>query len=578
MLIGGFILHKFIRTYISVFALIGIFSCINKSTVEVNSFKNEKNYGFEVVSTEKCRVCVNSEMQIVQLEKVNPKLDKEKIKLEIEKSELVMINGIGRNSKVSYSIADSNICKIEKVSLSKYSIVGLKDGATSVEFIVNGDSFPLEVEVWHNCRFGEWSVVKDSTCFRKGSKERYCTICNSVETEEIEKKQHNYKDCVCTECYSTLYTNDVDNEIVLTESICSENGIPRDGNVVIPKYVSHKGKKYKVVGIGVGLFISRNITFVELPDSIRYIGEYAFDGCEKLKKCELKEGVGYIGKAAFQCCYALEMIDLPDSVWFVGNFAFNHNSGLRNKEIKLPDSLEHLGEDIHCPAHMFYDCGMDGVFDSFSISKNNKYYKVIDGILYTRDGKTLVSIPVGKKFKNGVLEIPKGVENLGELSFSRNKNVKEIVIPDSLAVDSSISEVESRYYLNNGNDLSVGCYGYSGVERYSCYPDSERYQCIDGVLYSKDLSRLIAVPNQYSGDLAIPEGVKDWSKEAIWSEVEYFRGMAMNKIRSIEIPKSIISIDERQIEVINNLVDMYCVRVSSNNSKYVVRNGYLVCK
>lgn len=32
-----------------------------------------------------CRVCTNSEMQIVQLENVNPRLDKEKIKLEIEK-------------------------------------------------------------------------------------------------------------------------------------------------------------------------------------------------------------------------------------------------------------------------------------------------------------------------------------------------------------------------------------------------------------------------------------------------------------------------------------------------------------
>lgn len=227
---------------------------------------------------------------------------------------------------------------------------------------------------------------------------------------------------------------------------------------------------------------------------------------------------------------------------------------------------------------VLYDCGTDGEFESFSISDSNKYYKVIDGILYTKDGKTLVSIPVGKFFKDGIFEIPKGVENLGELSFSRNKSVKEIVIPDSLKVDSGISSAESKYYLNDGNDLSVGCYGYSGVERYSCYPDSKKYQCLNGVLYDKDLSRLIAVPNQYSGDLVVPEGVKYWNREAIWSEEEYFKGMAMNKIKSITIPSSIVSIDKGQIEVINNLVDIYNIGVVSNSSRYVVNNGYLVCK
>lgn len=70
------------KSDISVFALIGIFGCINKSTVEVNSFKMKRI----MVLRRNCRVCTNLEMQIVQLENVNPKLDKEKIKLEIEKN------------------------------------------------------------------------------------------------------------------------------------------------------------------------------------------------------------------------------------------------------------------------------------------------------------------------------------------------------------------------------------------------------------------------------------------------------------------------------------------------------------
>lgn len=571
-------MNRFIKTYLTVFTIIGAFGCTNIKCVEVNDFDNIKDYGFEVLSTEENTICINSEIQIVELDKVKPKLDKENINLEVEKEEIVTIKGISEKSNVEYVVNNSDVCSVAKKEFNKYIIHGLNDGDTSVKFKINGDIHPLMVSVWHNCDYGEWLVEEDSTCTKVGSKKRICRICSKEEVGEIDKKPHKYRDCICEDCYNVNYVNEEENEIILTESLCIENGIDNSGDVIIPKYINTNGKEYKVVGIGVGLFMGKDITSIDLPDSIRYIGGFAFDGCEQLTRCYMKEGIGYIGDAAFQCCYNLERLDLPNSVWFIGNFAFNHNSELRNSVITLPEDLEQLGEDIHYPAHMFYDCGERGVFTSFNISNDNAYYKVEDGILYTKDGKTLVSIPVGKVFDNGVFEISNGVENLGELSFSRNKSVKEIVVPDSLNVDSSNSDEENRYYLNDGNSLSIGCYGYSGVEKYNCYSNSEKYKCIDGVLYSKDMSKVLAVPNQYKGDLVIPEGVKYWNKEVIWSELDYFKGLAMNNISSIHIPSSIEDIDIGQVEVINKLVDMYGVEVVSDSSKYIVQNGYLVCK
>lgn len=572
-------MFKFIRTYLVVFLVVGIFGCISGKCVEVNDFKDIDRYGFRLVSTDNYVICINSEIQIRKLVKVNPKLETGNIKLEIEKENLVRINGISENSSVKYVVLDSSICSVRKKSVSEYILCGLKDGSTVVNFEVNENIFPLHVNVWHECNYGEWVVKENSTCIKEGVRTRYCKICNKEEKSTINKIPHQYKDCICDMCHNVRYVNEEDREVILTESLCIKNGIRFSGDVVVPKYVTKNSKKYKVVGLGTGLFINnKDITSIDLPDTIRYIGDFAFDGCEKLSKCVMREGIGYIGDAAFQCCYNLEKLDLPSSVWFIGNFAFNHNSELRNSVIALPDDLEYLGEDTHYPAHMFYDCGERDSFKSFSISKDNEHYKVENGILYTKDGETLVSIPVGKEFDSGIFKIPDGVENLGELSFSRNKNVKEVVIPDSLNVKSKNSDIENRYYLNNGNSLSVGCYGYSGVERYNCCPNSNKYRCIDGVLYSKDLSKLIAVPNQYKGDLIIPEGVKQWSCEAIWSEVKYFKGIAMNGIKSITIPSSIESIDTCQVEVINELVETYEVMVVSNSSKYDVSNGYLVCK
>lgn len=569
-------MFKFIKTFCLVFLIIVILGLSEKDTVEVNSFKELNKYGFELVSREDSKLCIDSELKFTKLEKVNPSLEKDNINLEIEKEEVIAVNSIGENSRVTFDVEDKDICSVRKISYNKYSVIGLKDGETSIRFKINNDFFYVNVDVWHNCKWKEWVVVKESTCLEEGVEERKCFICDKIETKSIPKKPHKYRDCVCIDCSNVLYVNEKDKEVILTESICMENNIQLFGDVVIPEYVFRNGDRYKVVGIGNGLFYGGSVTSIDLPKTIKYIGDYAFEGCEKLRRCDMKEGIGYIGMAAFQCCYGLEWLELPSSVWYIGNFSFNHNYMLRNKIIRLPDSLEYLGEDVDCPAHMFYDCGTENSFKAFEISESNKYYKVIDGIVYTKDGKTLVSIPVGKEFKDGVFKIPEGVENLGELSFSRNKNIKEVVIPDSLVVTSSNSDEENKYYLNNGNELSVACYGYSGVERYNCYSNSEKYKCIDGILYSKDLSILLAVPNQYNGSLIVPEGARCWSKEAIWSELDYFKNISMNKIDSIVIPSSIEFIDNNQIEVINKLVDMYNVNLESSNNMYISKDRHLV--
>ena len=42
--------------------------------------------------------------------------------------------------------------------------------------------------------FGEWVVIKKSTCLEKGSKQRTCSICQLQETEEMELSGHSYRD------------------------------------------------------------------------------------------------------------------------------------------------------------------------------------------------------------------------------------------------------------------------------------------------------------------------------------------------------------------------------------------------
>lgn len=81
---------------------------------------------------------------------------------------------------------------------------------------------------------------------------------------------------------------------------------------------------------------------ITLPDSIKYIDNYAFDGCENLVKINLPEGLTEIGEMAFGTCYKLSQTELPDSLEIIGDYAF---FGCNNLPVhKLPENLREIGE------------------------------------------------------------------------------------------------------------------------------------------------------------------------------------------------------------------------------------------
>lgn len=66
---------------------------------------------------------------------------------------------------------------------------------------------------------------------------------------------------------------------------------------------------------------------------------------------------------------------------------------------------------------------------SFSVNSNNKYFKAVDGVLYTKDGKKLVRYPSGRK---GAFVVPSTVTSIAQDAF-RGCSVTSIQIPDSVS-------------------------------------------------------------------------------------------------------------------------------------------------
>lgn len=113
--------------------------------------------------------------------------------------------------------------------------------------------------------------------------------------------------------------------------------------------IKYKGNEKKinipdtVKYIGDGVFEEGKITSIFLPNSIVDIGKNAFEKCNKLESINIPASVISIGENAFKSCSKLTDIVLPDSVVNIGNSAFEKCSKL--KSINIPASVISVGEN-----------------------------------------------------------------------------------------------------------------------------------------------------------------------------------------------------------------------------------------
>ena len=92
-----------------------------------------------------------------------------------------------------------------------------------------------------------------------------------------------------------------------------------------------------------------SLTNVAMPNSVRNIGNNAFDGCSELKNVVIGNTVTNIGNFAFLDCCSLTNLMIPNSVNRIGEWAFTGCSGLSS--VTIGKSVSSIGE------FAFYLCG-----------------------------------------------------------------------------------------------------------------------------------------------------------------------------------------------------------------------------
>ena len=126
--------------------------------------------------------------------------------------------------------------------------------------------------------------------------------------------------------------------------------------------------------------------------AVTSIGENAFASYSRLSSITLPEGITSIGDSAFFQCTSLSSITLPDSIAAIGVNPF------------ICDNI------------------------SFSVSPDHSYLAVIDGVLFSKPDKRLISFPDTKEDYS----VPNGIKIIGDYAFFNCKNLSNITLPEGI--------------------------------------------------------------------------------------------------------------------------------------------------
>jgi|GEM_PF-794198 hypothetical protein len=211
-------------------------------------------------------------------------------------------------------------------------------------------------------------------------------------------------------------------------------------------------------------FAGSGLTSVVVPASVSYIGKYAFFGCANMTSAVLPESTTRLPEGIFSQT-ALEQFHIPDSVTSIGTAAFHFCYSLRH--LSGGSRVNTLG--------------------SYALN----YCKQLEE-----------------------LRLSDSLEYIGGKALSNLFSLKEIKIP------AKVSQIVNSSFYEGPFD------GDFALERFVVDPANNSYQDIDGVLFTKDGSELVAMPMGKAltdSSYTVPEGVEKISAYAFYGKTDMAR-------------------------------------------------------
>ena len=335
-----------------------------------------------------------------------------------------------------------------------------------------------------------------------------------------------------------------------------------------------------VVEIGKYAFENKSITSVTMTNSVKTIGERAFEWCSNLKTVVLSDSLESIGENAFAYCRSLSTTTIPDGVSTIGNYAFENVL-----------DIQYHGTASGSPwGAKTFNAFADGDF------------------LYADSTKTEIAKYFGT---DSVVTIPAGVTEIRSEAFKENQYIKSVVMDSALESIANNAFCDCRNLqsvsLNDGLK-SIGSYSFAncrnlkeitipdGVETidYSAFSDGVQYLYYNGIADGSpwgatfvnpaiengfvftDSTKTVLV--KYIGTdsvITIPAGVTEIGTEA-FKENSYIKSVVMDSALESIGDNAFNSCSKLESVSLNNglnLIDSYCFANCRNLKEITIPDG-----
>ena len=259
------------------------------------------------------------------------------------------------------------------------------------------------------------------------------------------------------------------------------------------------------------------------------IERYAFSGRKGITSVILPSTVNIIDHYAFQNCSSLTSVNIPDSVTSIGSGAFYYCSSLTS--VNIPDSVTSIG---------------DSAFENTKIYNSASNWA--NGVLYINN-----ALIKAKTSLSGSYSIKKRTKVIASRAFANCTDLTRVTIPDSVISIggsafygcSSLSAILIPAGVNNiGSDAFTNCTVLNAINVVTA---NQVYSSIDGVLFNKSKTELLAYPAGKGTIYSIPSGTTSIGYDA-------FDGC--KGLTSITIPNSVISIGYSAFEGCSSLTSI----------------------
>lgn len=199
----------------------------------------------------------------------------------------------------------------------------------------------------------------------------------------------------------------------------------------------------------------RSLETVIVPANVRELGRNVFKGCESLRSVTIADGLSVIPAGTFAGCHSLSDVRLPGSLEAIGEGAFAGCTALAR--VEFSESLTDIGDRAFAASGLemadFSRCaglkriGRWAFASSAALAEvrfGNSVVELDDGAFFNDAFLAPGGLPAslstigdfslyGIDASDGRVIAATGVESLGAYSMAGWRNVREIILPSSLA-------------------------------------------------------------------------------------------------------------------------------------------------